>query len=54
MDKSLDYAYRQTRYIVDSPSGELVLKVAELNDAADGILMHYGVNDCALVTVVSS
>jgi hypothetical protein len=50
MDESLDCEYRQTRYIVDSPSGELVLKVDELNVDVDAILIGYGVNDCAFIT----
>jgi hypothetical protein len=50
MDESLDCEYRQTRYIVESPSGELVLKVEELNGAADGILKDYGVDCCAFIT----
>jgi hypothetical protein len=50
MDESLDTAYRGTRYIVDNPPGELVLKVDEHNVDVDAILTGYGVNDCAFIT----
>ena len=50
MDGALDLAYRQTRYIVESPSAEFVLKVEELNAAVDSLLKDYRADSCAFIT----
>lgn len=50
VDSTLDLAYRQTRYIIESPSGEFVLKVEELNPAVDSLLKDYRADSCAFIT----
>jgi hypothetical protein len=43
-------AYRHTRYIVEAPSGELVLSVGQPNALADGLLEDFGAKSCAFIT----
>src|SRR5438067_2235057 len=50
IDPTLLEAFRNTRFIVDGPQGEITLRVGERNRQLDELLENFGETGCAFVT----
>ncbi len=50
LNPDLIEAYRNTAFVVDSPNGEITLRVGQMSREIDNLLSTCGVTECAFVT----